>query len=187
MTLKEQAIQALKDLHDTEINFCLMDGTLLGAYRDKDFCENDCDDIDIGILDEEYDIWSKELVLKMEAKGYEKFKELIHKGKLEGFGLRKGECHIDVIRINKHPERDECYNIGRTEGEHKIMAFVYPAKHHKKFDVLKFYGLEFKAPHDIEGFLTARYGNWKNKISRPAFNWWEQSNQSSIREQYDVL
>jgi len=189
--LKEQAELNLRDLYlvtkEHKINFCLMDGTLLGAYRDKDFCVNDYDDLDIGILDEDYDVSAEILVEGLSELGFEKKKELIHNGKLEGFGLERGGSHFDVIRVNRHPKRAECYNVGRTEGEHKIMAFVYSSKHFDKFGKIKFKGLWFKTPYDPDGFLTERYGNWNHKIERPAFEWWTQSNNNSIREDYDQI
>jgi len=185
ITLKEQATNNIKDLHGTGIDFVLMDGTLLGAYRDKDFCEGDEDDIDIGILDKDYDIDSKLLTEKLEALGFERYKDLVYKDRVEGFGIRRGGNHIDVIRINKHPIREEFYNLGRTGDGTKIMAFVYPS--YEGFGDIEFKGLKFKIPKDTEIFLEARYGNWKKKISRPNFDWCTQSNNDSIKEDYDIL
>lgn len=189
MTTKEYAIQNLEYLNNVckerNIDFCLMDGTLLGAYRDKDFCENDEDDIDIGIADKDYDEIIEPLIKGLIEYGFDKFKDFEHNGRLEGVGMRRGPCHLDIIRINKHPERDECYNLGRYHAG--VMAFVYPAKHHESFETIEFQGMQFKAPHDIEGFLTARYGNWNKKINRPDFDWFRQANNDCIRTDYDQI
>lgn len=110
MNTRDYALQNLEYLSNVakerNINFCLMDGTLLGAYRDKDFCENDEDDIDIGILDEEYDAAIEPLIKGLEEYGFSRFKQFDHNGRIEGVGMLRGNSHLDIIRVNKHPE---CY------------------------------------------------------------------------------
>jgi len=188
MELKEQAIANLKRFYwaakQVELPFCLMDGTLLGAVRDGDFCPGDEDDLDVGVMDADYHIVDG-LVGLLKPQGFEAYKPLILKGKVEGFGLKRGASHFDVIRVNHHPERPECYNVGR--GPNGLMAFVYPSKHHEGFEEIEFYGMKLNVPADPEGFLTARYGDWRTEIRRPEFNWYEQSERSSIREDYDAL
>ncbi len=194
MTGIEQGTANLKALHrvagEMGLTFCLMDGTLLGAIRDGGFCANDWDDIDIGILSADYDR-TAEMVRRMEPLGFDVFKQLFYKstvcreGRIEGFGLRRGKSHFDVIRVCHHPTRPECYNIGG--GPRGYLAFVYSSKHHDSFEEISFYGMECKAPADPEGFLTERYGDWKTEVARPAFKWFDQSNRASIREDYDVL
>ena len=190
MNTYNQAVANLKDFHsvagDIGLRFCLMDGTLLGAVRDGDFCPGDEDDIDVGVLDRHYDK-TELLVEKMKPLGFERYKSFILKGKVEGFGLRRGASHFDVIRINKHPHRSECYNFGRTTGGKKILAFVYPSLHHDSFGLINFHEKMFMTPYDPEGFLTCRYGDWKTPINRPSFIWWEDANKESIRYDYDML
>ena len=188
MTLKEQAVQNLKDFHwaagQLGLDFCLMDGTLLGAYRDGDFCPGDEDDLDVGVLDKDYHKVDA-LVAMLAPFRFERWKNLVFRGRVEGFGLRRGESHFDVIRVNHHPQRPECYNLGR--GPNGLLAFVYPSKHHDAFEEIQLHGLTFKIPADPEGFLTARYGDWRTPINRPEFDWFSQSNRDSIRGDYDIL
>lgn len=190
MTIKTDAINNLRDLHrvagEIGLRFVLMDGTLLGAIRDGDFCPGDEDDIDIGVSDAEYSK-TAELVAKMKPLGFEKYKSFMIRGKVEGFGLRRGESHFDVIRVNRHPSRPECYNFGRTLGGKKLLAFVYPAHHHAGTDTVTLHGMDFLTPADPEGFLWHRYGDWKTPINRPKFVWWEDANKESIRYDYDML
>lgn len=190
MTLKEQAIANLRDLHrvagEIGLRFVLMDGTLLGAVRDGDFCPGDEDDIDIGIADADY-AQTAELVRRMAPLGFEAWKDFKIRGKVEGFGLRRGGSHFDVIRVNRHPSRSECYNFGRTLGAKQTLAFVYPSKHHDSTGTVELYGMKFLTPADPEGFLTYRYGDWRTPINRPAFVWWEDANKESIRYDYDML
>lgn len=192
MTLKEQAIANLRDLHAAAerigLRWCLLDGTLLGAVRDGDLCPGDEDDIDIGVMDADYDR-TPELVAELLPLGFTQYKPLVFRGRVEGFGLGRGGSHFDVIRVNHHPRRAECYNLGRIvrKGIMRFMAFVYPDKHHKSFGEIELYGMRLNTPADPEGFLTARYGDWRTPIPRPEFVWYEQANRDSIREDYDIL
>jgi hypothetical protein len=194
LTGKEEAVANLTDFHrvagEIGLSYCLMDGTLLGALRDGDFCENDWDDIDIGILSKDYDRTGI-LIRAMAPLGFTVFKTLFYKsavcreGRIEGIGLIRGTSHFDLIRVCHHPTRPECYNLGSGPKGH--MAFVYPDKHYATFGTVEFYGMTFRTPADPEGFLTARYGDWRTEIRRPAFQWYEQSNRASIRDDYDIL
>lgn len=192
MSISVVKVQAINNLGDIwwsakkiGLEFFLLDGTLLGAYRDKDFCEGDEDDIDIGILDENYDR-TDELVRELEKFGFQKYKEYVIKDKLEGFGIRKGGNHIDVIRINKHPKRDECYNFGRefTKGGIIKIGVVYPSKHFDHFDKIRFYGMDFNIPNNVESFLTNQYGDWKVKVDRRDYNWYKSPN---LDYNYDMI
>lgn len=186
--VKRQAIANLQVWHEAatleQLDYCLMDGTLLGAVRDGDFCPGDEDDLDVGVLDKDYNRVDKVLA-RLVPLGFQKYKPLVFRGRLEGFGFKRGKSHFDIIRVNHHPTRDECYNIGRRSGE--LLAFVYPAKHHASFGEIEFYGMKIKTPADPEDFLTARYGDWRTPILRPGFRWYDQSNRDSIREDYDIL
>ena len=121
------------------------------------------------------------VVALLKPRGFVAYKPLEFKGKVEGFGLKRGESHFDVIRVNHHPKRDEAYNLGRCHLG--LMAFVYPGKHHRGFEEIEFHGMKFKTPADPEGFLTARYGDWRTEIRRPEFNWFEKA--SPVR--YDTV
>lgn len=192
MNLSIVKLQAINNLGDIwyvakkiGLEFFLLDGTLLGAYRDKDFCAGDEDDIDIGILDKNYHK-TAEFVEKLGKYGFQKYKEFVVSGKLEGFGIARGSNHIDIIRINKHPKREECYNFGREfrEGVITKIGVVYPSPHFDYFDKVRFYGMDFNIPNNVESFLTNQYGNWKVKVDRPNYNWYKNPN---LDYEYDML
>lgn len=201
--VKDDAYRNLADLHEVaeamQLPFYLMDGTLLGIVRDGDLCPGDEDDIDIGIPSAEFDrvLYLCEF---MEARGFtvtERFEYKRARGctpeggsMIEGIKLKRGRSHFDLIRIHRHPERDECYNLGRRDDGH-VLAFVYPGHHHQQgldeIAVVRFLERDWSTPLDPEGFLTARYGDWRTPIPRNEFSWYTQSNRDSIRDEYDQL
>jgi len=95
MTLKQQATQNLLDikkiLDELKIVFWLDAGTLLGAYRDKDFCEGDEDDVDLCT-------WSSYLALKEDIvrKAVELGFDLLHEWELE-ICLERGGARVDIF------------------------------------------------------------------------------------------
>lgn len=192
---KADAIHNLRTFHraarDIGLSFVLMDGTLLGAYRDQDFCEGDEDDIDVGVVSDDFERVS-ELERILEAQGFSA-DHFIYRDRIEGVKLARGASHVDVVRISHHPELPECYNLGRVVRKRNgsnvadVLAFVYPEHHHAGTDRLKFQGMTFRVPADPEGFLTVRYGDWRTKVTRAAgFNWYEQG-RASIRNEYPPI
>lgn len=165
MTIKQQAKENLLDfkkvMNKLKIPFCLMDGTLLGAYRDKDFVSGDENDIDVGILGQHYQRFEK-AIGELEKLGIRKFKGWKLKSQTEGYGFRRGANHLDVIRI--HIKKDKAFNLARKCARPQlppIFAFVYPADCFTKFKTIEFQGTKFSIPNKVEDFLSLRYGNWK--------------------------
>ena len=189
MTARKRAIENLVDFArvagEIGMKFVLMDGTLLGAVRDGDFCPGDEDDLDVGVMDADYHLTS-ELARRMEPIGFERYKPFAIRGKIEGFGLRRGGSHFDVMRINRHPTRPECYNFGRMR-DGRNFAFVYPSRHFDDLESIVFHGVTCPIPADSPGFLAVKYGDWKTPIDRPGYVWFEDSNKDCMRFDHDML
>lgn len=48
------------------------------------------------------------------------------------------------------------------KGDPRYSVFMPPKKHFDKLDTTKFYGVKFKIPSDVEGYLELRYGmDWR--------------------------
>jgi len=145
MSFKEGAtkdLKAIKKILDKlKIPFFLNYGTLLGAYRDKDFIANDRD-IDIGILN------------------YFNREKILDALKAEGFYEREGQDHSNIcikrnviIDIYIFKERNNNYIDG-------LSNYIFP-KEFDKLKPIKFLGMTFLRPDKIEKYLQRCYGDWK--------------------------
>jgi hypothetical protein len=201
--IRAQAIQALYVLRRTAAEvgmpFCLMDGTLLGAWRDGDFCQGDADDLDIGILDADFPK-VETLVRQMASVGFESYKSLEFHSQVAGLGLQRGDIHIDLQRILNHPAKPECYVIGRLRTLVKrhedadyspgntLLAFVYPSRHLTSFGQVTFFGMDFHVPVETDGYLAVRYGqDWRTPLPREGYDWYRQAGPGVIRHDYDLF
>ena len=138
-----------------------MDGTLLGAYRDKDFVIGDENDIDLGIM-EPYFPQFKQAIKELAKIGLRKFKGWGLEGKAEGYGLIRGKNHVDITKI--HIKKGKAFNLARKCGRPQLppfFAYVYPIECFTNFDIIEFQGTKFNIPSKTAKFLSLRYGNWK--------------------------
>jgi FkbM family methyltransferase len=163
--VSENNLKDFKEAADSlGMRFMLQEGTLLGAYRDKDFVVNDESDIDLGIMEDQFDKCQQVIDILL-SKGFENNKRVIVDNEFHGGALTRGGCHIDLMKMIK--EGSQVYNLG-DGGD---LRYDYDAKIFDGYSKIMFRGMEFDAPADIEGFLTARYGDWKTPISNTIYNY----------------
>lgn len=147
---------------EADVKFFLMDGTLLGIYRDGDLIEGDYDDIDVGIFEKD-ERKIKKIIEMAEKLGFQLFKKFELKGKTEGISLKRWANHIDIFLV--HKKGDEAFNLGRNcckIGSLDYMAYVYPVECFEKLDDIFFAGLDYKIPTKTDKFLEARYNkDWR--------------------------
>ena len=175
MNIKEQAKINLLDfkkiVDKLKIPTCLQAGTLLGAYRDKDFVVGDESDIDIAIMEKDYGR-IKELSIALTSVGFVKFKTFVVENKIESVGLKRGDNHLDVLSM--HVREKKSFNIGRSFGRHGLppmFAYVFPSQCFEKFDTINFLGETFNIPTYPELYLSAKYANWKVPVSRENYDY----------------
>lgn len=175
MTTKEQAKKNLlgfkRVMDRLKIPFCLMDGILLGAYRDKDFVRGDEDDIDIGVLEKYYQHIPK-VVQALKKIGFQKFKVFNMNKRLEGCSLKRGRAHLDIFSI--HIQGNKAFNLARSWGRHRlppVIAYVYPRHCFEKFGTIEFQGARFNMPSQVEDFLSVRYKDWKTWVARKDYDY----------------
>ena len=191
LDLKEQALKNLVDFKDVMdklgVPFCLMDGTLLGAYRDRDFIRNDYDDSDVGIP-ESFQDWANEIYKYCKDAGFEGHKRFDHEGKFEGGSVERNGSHMDFFII--HKKGNDAYNLGRNflpENKKSYMAYVYPRECFDKRQRMIFKGMSFLIPYNPEKFLTARYGDWKKPLTRlEGFDWLSQQQNPALKGNYEI-
>ena len=163
--ISENNLKDFKEVADRiGMRFMLQEGTLLGAYRDKDFVVDDESDIDIGIMEDQFDK-CQQVIDELLTKGFENKKIVIVEGEFHGGALTRGGCHIDLMKMVR--EGSKVYNLG-DGGE---LRYDYDAKIFDGYSKIMFRGMEFDAPKDIEGFLTTRYGDWKTPIPITIYNY----------------
>lgn len=188
MNLKEQATKNLIDIKNVfdqlKVPFCLMDGTLLGAYRDNDFCLGDEDDIDLGVLKVHF-LYINSIMKNLEKINFKKFKNFEVNGQLEGIGVIREFSRIDIFAI--HIKNDKAFNLARSWNKYglpSVIAYVYPAYCFKKFDKIKFKECEFNIPSKVEDFLSVRYINWKIPVARKDYDYLDIKQVPCIRKEW---
>ncbi len=170
------------------VPFCLSSGTLLGAIRDRGFCEGDEDDIDVSVLDED---WTK-LGRLTEGLWFRVTDRFIFRENVEGIKVElvdKG-VHVDIQRMHRHPERDEVFNYGRVNmgGRQVFCVDMYPGYHFRTLPEMNFHGCRVLIPNDPEKLLEWRYGpDWLTPQSREAWDWPSRIPNKCVRTDYDEL
>jgi phosphorylcholine metabolism protein LicD len=181
MEIKEQAIQNLKDikqiLDDLKITFWLDGGTCLGAYRDKDFCKDDENDIDLCCWDNHLYLVD-EIIKRALEKGF----IVHHKWELE-IALIKNKSKIDLFfnRKNKQEAYTHLY-----DGDIITKYVVIPVEFYEKLEEIEFYGDKYLIPSPIEEYLTLKYGDWKTPIHRSQYSCINPKQNKIIRDTYEI-
>lgn len=177
MTLKQQATQNLLDikkiLDELKIVFWLDAGTLLGAYRDKDFCEGDEDDVDLCT-------WSSYLALKEDIvrKAVELGFDLLHEWELE-ICLERGGARVDIFFNGR--KGVEAYRH-LYSGQSILRYLVVPARYYEVLVPCEFKGETFLAPSPTEEYLELKYGDWRTPIHRNNYSF---TMDKLLRETYE--
>ena len=170
--------QAKEILDGLNIPFCLFLGTALGAYRDHDFCEDDVDDIDIGVR---VDYFSRieEIKKAFEDNGFREHHRFEHPkgiGPEEAFIKEYEGWHskIDIFFYTLYKGKIAWVFYSDT------MQIRTVSDYFADYDKVEFYGVEYNIPSPIESYLKENYGeNWKTPI--PRRNWvWDKDNKCPI-------
>jgi len=167
-------ILAFKEILDSlEIPFWLDGGTLLGAYRDKDFCVDDEDDVDLCTWIEFKTDEIKELAF---AKGF----ELFHEWETQMAFTREGS-KIDLF-FNM-VKGDDAYTF-LYKGDEKVPV-VIPLKFYSDLSPIEFKGETFLRPTLIEEYLTLKYGDWKTPVHRSQYLCYNESDNKVVRPDFN--
>ena len=165
--LKEQLIKnartASKIVGELEIPIILNGGSLLGAYRDNDVIEGDEDDLDFAVPYEIAEHRYLDLVIAFSAEGF-KIKRL----RPTVVTFERNESHIDFLFYREDPDGRHYYET--LYHMRRPFALLVRKEYWDDLSTIAFVGQEFFCPKDVEGFLTQRYMDWENPVSRRDFN-----------------
>lgn len=160
--LKNLSFQILLDLKEifgkADIFFWIQNGLLLGLYRDGDAIEGDENDVDIGIW--RRDIQKLKSVKEdLEAKNFRvRFTTNLYGSITATF--KRLPCKVHLHVNCKYNEADIIYQPMDKSGK----VFVFPKEVYSDFGTIEWRGEKFNCPKDVDGYLTARYGDWKTPI-----------------------
>lgn len=171
------------------VPFMLFDGTLLGAIRDRDFCEGDEDDIDIAVTENH---WTR-LAGLTEGLWFRVVDRWIYRENVENIKLQLCDTPVtvDIRRLHYHRDREEVYNVGHVTigGERVFVANVYPAYHFRYCSMIEFQGRRVRVPNDPANLLELRYGrDWRTPVHRNVWDWPAKvEGNLCVRANYDEL
>lgn len=174
------ALEAKKNLEDFKriadsfgMRFMLMEGNLLGAYRDGGFCKGDENDIDLGIMDDQFNKFA-EVADELGRIGFNCKKYVFVDGVWHGGCWERNGNHIDIMRMLK--DGNIIYNIGEMGG----LRYDYSADIFSNYGKITFLGMELETVGNIEKFLNERYGNWK--VKDPNYSYRDPKSSPSVAE-----
>lgn len=159
LTLRSLAEEAGIDLY---LDF----GTLLGAFRERDFIPWD-DDIDFAVNDEQFDaviaLVRENKGLFPQRDGMQWSVELVRAGE-RGATVRvtcinlPGSCSVVPfeVDISRRVLRD-----GKAVVLGSMPEFFCPEHHFDGYEHVELFGQQFKVPADALGYLDFVYGQWR--------------------------
>lgn len=153
--------------HMNLTNF-LVDGTLLGAVREKEFIDHD-EDIDVGTFAEE---WNPELVGKFVSYclslGIIPAHMFGEPTKYFEIALKRDGVKCDLFFYRKDGDKRIFHaflNGGRTLPD-DVITYEYPAELFDKLSIVTLRDIPFLAPANAEAVLEAKYGDWRTPVKK---------------------
>ena len=155
------------------IEFWITCGFLLGLHREGDMIKNDEDDIDINIDEKDMTFFLENIIPKLEEAGFEVgSRRRGPNNEISSLCLRKNESQIDIKAMYRKDDiayllMYENYDVTKDNRRvarkpRSFKAFVFPAKIFSEFDGIRWRGVGFSCPSNIEEYLVLRYGpNWR--------------------------
>lgn len=150
------------------IMFWLDGGTLLGAIRDKDFCADDENDIDLSVWATDKHL-IPELIEGVTGQGFHLYHHWTGDPRAPGMAqelaFTRDGLKIDVFF--QEVKDDVAWHLiyVREVGT----PVVVPKRLLAEFAPIEFRGVTFQAPADYDGYLTYRYGDWRTPIHRSEY------------------
>jgi len=189
---KKQSAQNLSDISDILDSFnathWLDGGTGLGAYRDKDFCQDDEDDVDIGVWGN-YSYLIPEIIKKAEEKGFTLWNHFTGNEKPDfapELAFKRDKLKVDVIFYEKVKENAVACVFSGSKGNWHCIPRVVPAHYFENLADIEFYGRTYKVARDIEDYLKLSYGDWKTPKHRSQYSCYNSSDLRVLKPDFKI-
>lgn len=172
MPTVEHAHAALKDMTDAltrlGIKYHLDGGTLLGFYRQGNFCEDDHDDIDLTTYWYEWER-VQEIIEEAKKLGFEVYKEWPRDTERHRSGqlaFKRDNVKVDIMFKEAKVESDKIWwtIYGGPNG------VTYKAVPAELLYALYFPQSGYKEPTRAYDYLTYRYGDWQEPVHRSDYS-----------------
>ena len=159
---KKLLLETSDILENLNIPFFLIQGTALGAYRDRGFTPTEAD-IDLGILQENLTVRVLPLITTLINSDYqiETFSLPFHQ--VRTIVAWKYGIHVDIVgQMTWKDLRFTCSPVHPTVPE--PYAIVHEAKLLEEYQPTILFNRSFQIPRDIEIYLEREYGkDWKTQ------------------------
>lgn len=140
---------------DLGVDFFLIEGTCLGAFRDGDFCEGD-KDIDVGVKQEEILPKFNQLKQMLMGNGFQIKIESSPFDYERAIHATKDGVRVDVMDYAMNGDERFCAN-GRRH-----YSIVHDARLFSTLQEISFLGGTFLIPYPTDVYLSREYGsNWQ--------------------------
>ncbi len=197
--MNEEIQQAFDNLNDINsimerlaILYTLDGGTLLGAHRDQDFCQDDHNDIDLTIpFDQDrYVVPVRDLAMNILEEATKMGFVLYHYWRKQEkttaqLSLMRGKSKVDIMFKERLGIKAWWTIYG---GKNGITYKAVPLTHFfgdPDFERVTLRGRHFLAPNHCEDYLTTRYGDWETPVHASKFSCY--NTDKSIIKSYEEI
>lgn len=163
---REQARKTLLNisgvLDSVKLPFFLMQGTALGAYRDKDFTPTERD-IDIGVLQEDLNRCIYSLVFEFIHSDFDVFCLIRPFTQVRTLIVRQGLIKADIVAFARYQGKRFACSPDEPDQVLNPYAIVHEALLLEKYEQVELFEKQFNVPSPIETYLTREYDDWKTQ------------------------
>lgn len=156
---REVLLEVADILDNYFIPFFLIQGTALGAYRDKGFTPTE-KDIDLGVLYENFHCQGVSLTREFLLQGFDIEMFVAPFTRPRTIVLWKNNVHVDIVSFAKWKDKRFCASPVR-EWITPPYCLVHKAEVLEQYDTIQLFGRRFYLPSPIEYYLTNEYDDWQ--------------------------